>query len=237
MRKLILILIMSAGLSAMAQDAAQPAQDINYAEYLVRNDRRALAYETLGNIVKASPSCARAYYLRALCYMADGNTKPALQDINIALGHEPANVEYLFEKSLIMKALGKVETAGELMEQALLSGPEKNLTDDHRKAQAAEILVLAGNTIDALPIINSIEERKGEFMRVRGMAYAKAGMNDLAIADLSRAIDMNPKATDCYIWRGLARYQNGQRQQARADWEYALQKGHTEARKYLEKYR
>ncbi|MCQ2253077.1 MAG: hypothetical protein MJZ61_06490 [Bacteroidales bacterium] len=233
----LLILLLCGGIQAFAQESTPLEKDLSYAEYLVNNQRRELAYSKINEIIKQHANCSQAYYLRASNYLEDGNDKAAMKDINRALQYNSQNATYLALKSMILYKQGKTESAGEIMEQALRRDSQTILGNTQRRLNIAEILVTSGNTIDAFPIINSVENHDGNFYRVRGMAYAYGNMNTYAINDLSKALDMDPHLEDTYIWRGMAKYNNGDRDGALNDWNTAIKRGLYKAKEFIEKYK
>lgn len=62
----------------------------------------------------------------------------------------------------------------------------------------------------------------GFFYRNRGTAYFSQGAFDLAIADYTKAIEMDPQDADAYGGRGMAYRQKGLRSEAIADLEAYL---------------
>ena len=62
----------------------------------------------------------------------------------------------------------------------------------------------------------------GDFMR-RGMADASRGEYAQAVADLTRACDLEPANADCRYQRGLAYWHSAQREPALADFDAAIQ--------------
>lgn len=235
MKKIILILLILSALPVYSQTSGQLAQDLQYAQYLTNNGRQLLAYTTLNNIIKENRGCAEAYYLRSICYRADGNMKSAESDISQALKLSPLNAKYLVETASQMLQQKKKTRALEYLNKAVNTDSAYVMSTDSRKLMAAEIWA-ESQTIDAIRTINSVENTSANLYRVKGMAYTAAGQNSQAIELLGKAIDVDPKLTDCYIWRGMAHYQNGNSQKAHADWNTAIRKGHTDARKYIERY-
>lgn len=108
---------------------------------------------------------------------------------------------------------------------------------DSAKLLAAEAYIADQNTTDALRIINTTVKHDAQFYRIRGIAYCKSQMNDFAINDLNAALDLDPSLSDIYIWRGLARYQSGNRKSAHDDWNTAISLRQYEASQMLQKYR
>ncbi len=241
--------------------------DLQYAEYLVNNGKSALAYSELNKIISQSPSSHFAYYLRALNYYNNGNAKSALYDIDQALRRRPNSADYLALKGDILTLNGKYGKAAEIYAKAVRdedAPPQRiyaaasaymrdkdyanaakyaeRLLDlapdsDSAKMLAAEIFINDNNTTDALRIINTVAAHNAQFHRLRGIAYCKSQMNNYAIADLNAALDIDPTMSDIYVWRGIAKYQSGDRKGAHNDWNVAVSKRQYEASNLLQKYR
>ena len=60
---------------------------------------------------------------------------------------------------------------------------------------------------------------------------------EYAIRHIQTALDIDPSMSDIYVWRGLAKYQSGDRKGAHSDWEVAVSKRQYEASNLLQKYR
>lgn len=241
--------------------------DLQYAEYLVNNGKSELAYPSLNKIISQSPSSHYAYYLRALNYYNDGNTKSALYDIDQALKHRPLDADYLALKGDILTLSGKHGKAADNYAKAVRNEDApphriyatasaylrdkdyanaikyaERLLDiapdsDSAKMLAAEIFIDDNNTTDALRLINTVVAHNAQFHRLRGIAYCKSQMNNYAIQDLNAALDIDPSMSDIYVWRGLAKYQSGDRKGAHNDWNIAVSKRQYEASNLLQKYR
>lgn len=262
---IIIMLATLAHTAANAQQ--DNGDDLQYAEYLVNNGRSALAYPALNEMIAKSPSMHYAYYLRALCYYNDGNPKSALYDIEQALRRRPNNADYLALKGDILSKMEKFGKAAECFAQSVrgVDAPAQRIysaalaylrdkdyanaskyaarlldiapESDSAKLLAAEIHIADQNATDALRIINTVAAHNAQFHRLRGIAYCQAQMNDFAISDLNSAIDLDPTLADIYVWRGLAKYQKGDRKGAHDDWNTAISKRQYEASKMLQKYR
>ena len=236
-RLLLSILIAAASLEAAAQEPAPLQSDLQYASYLVSNSRGALAYSTINSIIKSHPQCAEAYYLRAKAYMGDSNMKSASRDIDYAIKLSPSSAEYIWLKTQMLYSEDKIKEAAQHLSKVMQIDGDFAADYDDRKILAAEILALSGSAIDALPLINSVSQPSARLCRARGIAYAMAQMNSMAISELSSAMDLDPSLTDCKLWQALAKYQMGQRAEAREEWESALQRRDFRAKKFLEKYK
>lgn len=257
---------MLATLTATAQ-RGDIVSDLQYAEYLVNNGKGALAYTELNKIISQSPSTHYAYYLRALNYYNDGNAKSALYDIDQALRRRPNSADYLALKGDILALGGKYGKAAEMYAksvrdedappQRIYATAQAYLRDkdyvnaikyaerllylapdsDSAKMLAAEIYIDDNNTTDALRTINTVTKHNAQYHRLRGIAYCKSQMNNYAIADLNAALDIDPSMSDIYVWRGMAKYQSGDRKGAHDDWNIAISKRQYEASNLLQKYR
>ncbi len=236
MRKLLTIIMLLAATNSMAQISEQLIRDLQHAEYLVANNRQPLAYECINNIIRAHKTCAEAYYLRALAYRADGNTKSAIRDLQTATKYSPNSARYHMENTSLMLQLKKYGQAYASLQKAMQCDSALTTESDHNKLVSAETMAINGNAIDAIRIINTIETTSGQYYRIKGIAYTQAGLNDEAIQTLGTALDTAPGLTDCYIWRGMAHYQSGNSARAHADWQTAIKKREYSARKYIEKY-
>jgi len=267
MKHLIFCLLLISNLNAFAQTVTQLDKDLDHAAYLVNYDRREAAFSELNGFIKKHPSNHRAYYLRAINYYKDGNTKSALEDINYALKYRYNSADYHKLKGEILALSQKYKSSAESFETALrfcdtafanyyfaaksyylaeeFQRAENNMKkflehhpeNDSAKYLYAEILASNNNQIDALKIVNSMQQKGADFYRLRGIVYCKSEMYEYSLKDLNTALDLNPKLTDIYLWRGLAYYFSNKRDLAKADWQTALKYRHFKANNYLEKYR
>ncbi|MBQ2099081.1 MAG: tetratricopeptide repeat protein [Bacteroidales bacterium] len=263
---IIVLTAMLLPLAAVSQ-TEQQKDALQYAAYLVNNGKSALAYPELNKLIAQSPSLHYAYYLRALNYYNDGNPKSALYDIEQALKRRPTDGNYLMLRGDIHILMGKYGKAAESYSKAardedapsqriyaaalayLRDNDYANATkyasrlldatpdSDSAKMLAAEIYIADFNTTDALRLINTVSKHDASFYRLRGIAYCKSQMNDLAINDLNSALDIDPSLSDIYVWRGLAKYQSGDRKAAHSDWNTAISLRQYAAKDMLQKYR
>lgn len=267
MRYILFSILLVISLGAGAQQPTALDKDLNYAKYLVDNGKSDFAYSTLNQIIKKHPSCARAYYIRAINYYNDGNTKSAIADIDLAIKRQPRAAEYHSLKGQILYMAQKFSQSGDcfvqsfrlsdtLMSSCYYAARAFCKAEDYDKAESwaakyidaypdcdsakflmSEILSCSGDPVGALRIINSMETKGADFYRLRGIAYCKSELYEYSLADLNKALDLNPKLVDIYLWRGLANCKAGNKQAAKADWNTALKFRLYKANDYLEKYR
>ena len=77
------------------------------------------------------------------------------------------------------------------------------------------------------------EPKDSETYINRGTAYADKGQYDKAIADYTKAIEINPKDARAYIIRGVTYYRKGQYDQAISDYTKAIEINPKDARAYI----
>ena len=75
-------------------------------------------------------------------------------------------------------------------------------------------------------------EDNAEAYFVRGVTYARKGQYDKAIADFTKAIELNPRHAEAYINRGLAYKNTGQYDQAISDCTKAIEINPRDAEAY-----
>jgi tetratricopeptide (TPR) repeat protein len=101
------------------------------------------------------------------------------------------------------------------------------LTDDQTEAALnglANVYVETGDFPNAIKILTVMIERNPKDFRPylsRGVAYSGLGQHDLALADFSQAIAIQPKR--CYDWRARAYFAMHQYDRAVADCDAELQ--------------
>lgn len=242
-------------------------KELNHIEYLVDNGRENTAFDELNVFIRKHPSNARAYYLRAKNYFNSKSTKAALQDISLALKYKNNVADYHFLKGEILFELSKYKSSAESFDkafklcdtlyescyrasEAFLRAEnfslgektskkylEKFPDSDSAKLLLAEAYLSQEEEIEALKIVNSVNKKDALFYRMRGIVYNKTQMYELSLTDFNTALDLNPKLTDVYLWRGLSYYFSGEKQKAKSDWNTALEKRLYKANQYLEKYR
>ena len=59
----------------------------------------------------------------------------------------------------------------------------------------------------------------------RGVAYDKIGQGDKAIADYTKAIEINPRDAEAYNYRGIAYYYKARYDKACSDWKRVCELG------------
>lgn len=70
----------------------------------------------------------------------------------------------------------------------------------------------------------------------RGLAYGKKGLDDEAIKDLTKVIELDPQNVDAYAARGGAYYGKGNDEKAKEDWKRGADLGSDLAREALKEF-
>ena len=84
---------------------------VNAAECLKLQDKDAEAISTLDLVLTLRPTCSKAYYTRAYCYMKTADMTNALADFHTTLDIQPSFVQALCGRAFIWLMSGKLEKA------------------------------------------------------------------------------------------------------------------------------
>ncbi|KAJ7386208.1 Tetratricopeptide repeat protein [Desmophyllum pertusum] len=84
---------------------------VNAAECLKLQDKDAEAIRTLDLVLALRPTCSKAYYTRAYCYMKTADMTNALADFHTTLDIQPSFVQALCGRAFIWLMSGKLEKA------------------------------------------------------------------------------------------------------------------------------
>ncbi|UCH13376.1 MAG: tetratricopeptide repeat protein [Bacteroidales bacterium] len=92
------------------------------------------------------------------------------------------------------------------------------------------------NYIEALKYFNrnlKLDNTKAVHYKDRGKTYLKTGIYKFAINDLSMALDLSPYDGETYLYKGIARFESGDKEGACSDWSKARKYGEMKAVEYL----
>ncbi|MCQ2974642.1 MAG: hypothetical protein MJ211_07500 [Bacteroidales bacterium] len=242
-------------------------KQLEIAEYYINKNRAIDAFQVLNPIIKKHKNNHKAWFLRSCAYMIDNNYKSAIPDIEQALKLKHNNSEYLNKYADILFIAHKYSKSVEyyllalknnelLFDNFLKVSKAYFLNNRYLEAEkysklylllfpknqesiliASESMAMQNNCIDALKCLNKSIEKDANFYRIRGLIYYKSEAFDLSINDFCKAIDLNNKLYDIFLWRGLAYYFNGNKDKAKSDWNLALKYKQYKANDYLVKYR
>lgn len=131
-----------------------------------------------------------AYVLRALTYDQDENEK-RLEDLNAAVKTDPENSEALQARAALKLRTNDVDGAIEDLEAVLSKDP----TNQAVAQTAVQQLIEMERVESALALLTkSLEAKPSEGMyRMRAILYRMEGKEDEALADLNKALAMQPR--------------------------------------------
>jgi len=182
---------------------------------------RAVVQQRLGHLEEALADFNRAielhpndhqYYLdRATVKIRLGKFAEAIEDLNRSLELSPESAEATYLRGVANVELGNLEEGNKDFERAIVLEP-----------RLAEINYQPGDGIDRI-LEFYMNNSEAEALFQRAMVKVRAGDFEGALADLNRAIELDPQDEMLYSNRGAARAQLGQYEEAMADFNRALE--------------
>ena len=91
---------------------------INAAECLKLQDKDAEAIDTLNLVLTLRPTCSKAHYTRAFCYMKTADMTSALADFSTTLDLQPSFVQALCGRAFVWLMNGQLEKAAKDLKSA-----------------------------------------------------------------------------------------------------------------------
>jgi tetratricopeptide (TPR) repeat protein len=229
-RKADLLCLLYGNRGVNFNDLGQHAQAIAELTKAIKRDRnnadaysnRGAAYTDLGQLPEANadynktievdPKHATAYLNRGINYSTLGRRLEAIADFTKTLEFDPNNAKAYGNRGLSYFTSGQFAAAKEDLQKAislshdeklkaLIEGALKQIDDASRNASTNAVAV----SVNAADYFN------------RGVANLRSGRNSEAAADLTKAIELNPRLTEAYLNRGIAYSGLGQHSQAISD--------------------
>lgn len=172
----------------------------------------------------ADPNNTKTWYYRAVNRLVMGDNEGALQDLDHLLLIEPADVHAMLRRAEVYRVLGDDQRANSDLHRVLgfhSVGPaaEHALFELGRIAMAEDDLPMAFAHYDQLV---GIAPYNAMAWCDRGIAYSALLADDNAIADLERAIELDPTLDKAYVALANVYFRQGRKQEGC----YALQQAH-----------
>jgi len=226
----VLALLLCVVSTAMAQDAQEWFDRASDA-FDEGNFTKAIEY--YGRAIEQNPEFGYAYNNRAWAYYFLGRYDEALADLNRALELGPVDAPAYYGRGVILEMLGRYDEAIGDYTSAIGLDPGYALAYNNR----AWVYALKGDYTRALEDVDkalaSIEEDDLFFLSIalttRGNIYRSLERYDEAMTDIERAIELNPDYFWAYYSRGLLYQELGKKKKAKADFEFACDRGIAEA--------
>ena len=98
-------------------------------------------------------------------------------------------------------------------------------TDIEAKYLKIQILINLGDYLEALRLLNNMpekEQKTADFYFLRGQIYLQTKSYEQSYYDFSQCLDMNPKYTEVYYYRGYSSFYSNNTAKACQDWQSAI---------------
>ena len=216
MKHWTILLFLGFTLSAIAQD-----EPLLAGMSAMRKADHAAAAVALDKAVAEAPNNAKTWYYRAVNKMALGDNDGALRDLDHLLTMEPRDVHAMLRRAEVHAVLGDKEKATTDLYRVVgthANGPatEQALSELGHMAMAAQDIPGALGHYDHLVEIAGYNAMA---WCDRGIARSIAHDDDRAIADLEKAIDLDPTMDKAYGALAVLYFRQGRKQEGC----YALQ--------------
>ncbi len=173
------------------------------------------------------------YYIeRGRAYYETGKFKNAVDDFTRVLRQDPAHFTLYLERANAYARLKEFTPAI----RDVVTYLKYFENDQDAIALCGNLHYMNENYIEALKYFNrnlKLDNTKAEFYKDRGKAYLKTGIYKFAINDLSMALDLSPYDGETYLFKGIARFDSGDKEGACSDWNKARKYGEMKAVEFL----
>jgi tetratricopeptide (TPR) repeat protein len=175
-------------------------------------------------VIKAEPRNSSAYATRGIVFMQDHEYNKARADLDRAISLDPKIAMYYYNRSSLYALEKDYAKALADIDQAIRLAP----TEYRLHLQRALLDGLQGKNddrvIEDVKLILAQSSRCAEAYVLRGRARKRKHELDLALADFSEAIRLNPKDSGSRYERGAIYYQKGEYSTALADFDEVIRR-------------
>jgi len=159
----------------------------------------------------------------------------ALDNINQAIRYDPYRLDLYLQRAAILRINNRYDDA-----RNDINFYFKYLPNDTRAIyQMGMAETDAGNPLAGIEYFTMLidqDQTKPEYFIARATAGIKANHYDMAGADLSQALDLNPALPEAWLKKGIVLYMEEKTEDACYHWRNALKTGSGEAAEYIYKY-
>jgi tetratricopeptide (TPR) repeat protein len=187
-------------------------------------DRLGEAVESYTRAIQIEPTGTEAYRNRASVYVREGKGDLALADYGEALRMAPSPAvasAMLRERAGVYERVNRPDDAMADYDRAVELAPDDQAAHKARGAAYSRRGMLAQAAGDLGKVVEL--EPSAENYNSRGIVYGKMHENDRAIADFTKAMEMDPGYSPPYSNRGMALLTTGHNAEAAADLAKAVQ--------------
>lgn len=192
-----------------------------------RLGKSALALKSYESALKANPLSAPVYANLASLNSQKGNKTKALEYISTGLKIDAENPEFYLTRSKIYDSQGKKDLALNDLKQILTFAPDNIFA----KTGLANLKKNNGDLDGALKDYNQLISEKPESLLYNGRAdvYFKMKKPKEALADVNKAISIDPKFSHSYVTKALVLFDTAKPKEACENLDKAVNLGYEKA--------
>lgn len=214
-----------AGLFLASALVAQSADETMIAGLTaLKKDDHTTAQSAFDKVVVEEPANSKAWYYRAVTKLSLGDNVGALQDLDQLLTMEPADVHGLLRRAEVHRAMGEKNIAKHDLYRVIGLHPNGPATE-HALFELGRMAMEENDLPAALSHYDRLVHIAGNNAMAwcdRGIALSVVRDDDHAIADLEKAIEMDPTLDKAYAALAVVYFRQDRKQEGC----YALQQAH-----------
>lgn len=214
--------------SKLAQDERIQQIKSEYYNYLGTAQRRlgktTAAFKSYESALKANPMSASVYANLGSIHGQKGNKQAAIDYLNQGLKLEPENADMYLTRAKVYENLGKKDLAAKDLNQILSFAPD----NIYARTGLATLKKNSGDLEGALKDYNQLISEKPESLLYsgRGDVYFKLKKNKEALADINKAIAIDPKFAQAHVNKALVLFETAKPKEACASLDKAVSLGY-----------
>lgn len=182
------------------------------------------AFKSYESALKANPMSAAVYANLGSLHNQKGNKTKALDYLNKGLQLEEENIEMYLTRSKVHENLGKKDLAEKDLNQILTFAPDNIFA----RTGLANLKKRNGDLEGSLADYNKLLSEKPESLLYNGRAdvYLKLKKHKEALADVNKAISIDPKFSQSYVTKALILFDTEKMKDACANLDKAVATGY-----------
>lgn len=214
--------------AALAQTEKIQQIKSEYYNYLGTAQRRlgktTSAFKSYESALKANPMSAAVYASLGSIHGQKGNKQAALDYLKQGIKLQPENADMYLTRAKVYENLGKKDLAAKDLNQLLSFAPE----NIYARTGLANLKKNSGDLEGALKDYNQLISEKPESLLYsgRGDVYFKLKKNKEALADVNKAIAIDPKFAQAHVNKALILFETAKPKEACASLDKAVTLGY-----------
>lgn len=174
----------------------------------MKEGKNAEALLHINEAIRLDAGNYKAWYNKGVLLLRGGDARGALVALNKSISLKDY-AKALFTRALIYQQAGDCTEAVADTRKVLQQEPG-NARAYFILGDCAEQAGSKGAALEAFSKAIEYESTEPMFFLRRGLIYAQEGRNQDAIRDMSSAIQLNPRYSDAWYWRGMIKHRSGQ---------------------------